>query len=154
MSDPRVQSLLDRKQDMSPLMKAQALAKGEKVNFCPFGCSLEVLDEHGYCRHLIGFTNEFTTSAQNKVSVLPGAGYEPMVRRLGKRIVQIPGRKVMSKTVDPEDKEPEWEWVPDPLPKISPDDILERITTSCRVYRDVDKFPLELPKQLEKAKAK
>ncbi len=27
-------------------------------NHCPFGCQREHLDEHGYCAHLMGFTND------------------------------------------------------------------------------------------------
>lgn len=30
-------------------------------NHCPFGCCLADLDEHGYCRHLVGFTNDGKT---------------------------------------------------------------------------------------------
>jgi hypothetical protein len=33
-------------------------ALGEIINYCPFGCPKEDLDEYGYCRHLVGFTNE------------------------------------------------------------------------------------------------
>ena len=34
-------------------------ALGGKVSYCPFGCKSESddLDDHGYCRHLVGFTN-------------------------------------------------------------------------------------------------
>lgn len=27
-------------------------------NLCPFGCEDDQLDEWGYCRHLVGFTND------------------------------------------------------------------------------------------------
>lgn len=27
-------------------------------NLCPFGCTEERLDENGYCRHLVGFTDD------------------------------------------------------------------------------------------------
>lgn len=30
---------------------------GAVKNHCPFGCPNESLDEHGYCEHLVGFTN-------------------------------------------------------------------------------------------------
>ncbi len=41
----------------SPLMLAMGRAElGQKVNFCPFGCTDEELDEHNYCDHLVGFT--------------------------------------------------------------------------------------------------
>ena len=40
-------------------MEAKASAfYGEKVNFCPFGCRDEDLDDHGYCDHLVGFTTD------------------------------------------------------------------------------------------------
>lgn len=29
----------------------------DKENYCPFKCNEQQLDEHGYCCHLIGFTN-------------------------------------------------------------------------------------------------
>lgn len=31
---------------------------GERVNFCPFGCKDEQLDDNGYCVHLVGFTTD------------------------------------------------------------------------------------------------
>ncbi len=70
MADPRLTDMMDRqKQDKrSDLMKAKALAPlGGVVNFCPFGCEDRDLDDHGYCRHLVGFTND------------KSKGYEPMV---------------------------------------------------------------------------
>lgn len=27
-------------------------------NHCPFGCEVSELDDHGYCDHLVGFTND------------------------------------------------------------------------------------------------
>ena len=30
---------------------------GAVKNHCPCGCTNESLDEHGYCKHLVGFTN-------------------------------------------------------------------------------------------------
>jgi hypothetical protein len=32
--------------------------KGQKKNYCPYGCPTEDLDEYGYCVHLQGFTND------------------------------------------------------------------------------------------------
>ena len=59
MADPRIKAPESRKNPISPLMQAKAQAlSGEKVNACPFGCELEELDEHGYCRHLVGFTTD------------------------------------------------------------------------------------------------
>jgi len=31
------------------------------VNHCPFGCADEQLDKHGWCRHLIGWTEDGKT---------------------------------------------------------------------------------------------
>lgn len=30
----------------------------KKPNYCPYGCTLAQHDENGYCRHLIGWTND------------------------------------------------------------------------------------------------
>ncbi len=62
MADARIVPPQDRRQVLTPLMQAKAKATtGEKVNFCPHGCTLEDLDDHGYCRHLVGFTNDGKT---------------------------------------------------------------------------------------------
>lgn len=41
---------------------AQAIQKeraaGRKFNACPCGCTDQMLNQHGYCRHLIGWTND------------------------------------------------------------------------------------------------
>lgn len=54
--------------------------QGEVVNHCPFGCQGVAsedapgdLDERGYCRHLVGFTND-------------GKKYEPLVRNVGGQV--------------------------------------------------------------------
>lgn len=75
MADPRAVGPQNRKANHSPLM--QALSKrslGETVNFCPFGCSDEQLDEQGACCHLIGFYDKGTT-------------FEPRKRRKDNRII-------------------------------------------------------------------
>lgn len=55
MSDPRTVGPQQRSANLSELMKAKGKASlGEKVNFCPFGCSDDQLDEQGYCDHLVG----------------------------------------------------------------------------------------------------
>lgn len=69
--------------NLSPLMKAKKKAsEGEKVNFCPFGCQEEDLDDHGYCNHLAGFT-------------LPDdqKTYEPMVMDPQKEKRVVDGRR-------------------------------------------------------------
>lgn len=55
MSDPRTVGPQQRSANLSDLMKAKSRASlGEKVNFCPFGCDDEDLDDLGYCEHLVG----------------------------------------------------------------------------------------------------
>lgn len=62
MADPRQVGPKERKANLSPLMEAQQRAsKGEKVNVCPFGCTDPELDDNGYCRHVVGFTNDGVT---------------------------------------------------------------------------------------------
>ena len=71
MADPRTSPVQSRKSALSPLMRAKSDAVrtgGDVVNFCPFECSDDALDEHGYCAHLIGFYHP------------PGEMYEPRVR--------------------------------------------------------------------------
>lgn len=79
MADPRIVPAQDRRAPaLSPLMVAHSRnGVGEKVNFCPFGCPGDDLDEFGYCRHLVGFTNE----------PREGGVLEPMHQRGGRRYV-------------------------------------------------------------------
>lgn len=60
--DPRVSDLRNAKNDLSPLMKARSKSSGgEVVNFCPFECDDHDLDEQGYCRHMVGITEDKKT---------------------------------------------------------------------------------------------
>lgn len=139
MAHPQEVSVEQRmkKEHLSPLMRAKSKAKqGEKINACPFGCDVKNLDDHGYCRHLIGFTND-------------GKTYEPMIRRGGKRRVEV------KMEIDPEeslgeDGEPLKRPV---LEKVLPTDKLVKISISSRVYRDVDGLgaKLEAKRQAEEA---
>lgn len=62
MADPRITPPEQRNAHLSPLMAAKAKqSEGQKVNFCPFGCTVEDLDDHGYCEHLVGFTTDEQT---------------------------------------------------------------------------------------------
>lgn len=133
MADPRLASPFEmtehgprpRAANLSPLMRAKGKAhQGEKVNFCPFGCDDSGLDENGYCRHLVGFTND-------------GKGYEPLVRRKGRRVVCV--KREMIESGRGEDGEKEYEWGPPQPEAIRKSDKLVPITVSARVYRDVDK---------------
>jgi hypothetical protein len=57
--DPREYGPQQRRANLSELMAAQMRAsKGEKVNFCMFGCDDSDLDDNGYCRHVVGFTKD------------------------------------------------------------------------------------------------
>lgn len=84
---------------------------GDKVNACPFGCTMEDLDDNGYCDHLVGFTND-------------GKTLEPMILdpKTGKRIVRVPLK----------------DGKPQLLPVLKGDQ-LEPISVSSRVYRDTAK---------------
>ena len=95
----------------SPLMRAKAQTKaGRIVNACPFGCADGELDEHGYCRHLVGFT---PPGRKDVYEHMPPAE---------------PGEGVLRRAVRAGDVRP-----------VIRSDKLVRITTSHRVYRDVDR---------------
>lgn len=129
MADPRILGPQQRKANLSPLMLAkQGAVSGEKVNFCPYGCTDEEIDENGYCRHLIGFTTD-------------GKNMEPM--RYNERGL----RQVIVKYV-PRDGQPgkDAKAVPVLEPVLKTDQLVQ-ITVSSRVYRDVDKFKDTTPSQ-------
>lgn len=110
-----------KRQHLSPLMQRKAAAqKNEVVNACPFGCGVQQLDENGYCKHLVGFTNDQKS-------------YEPMVRKGGRRVVQC--RMEPTGEVHPDEGEP---LLAPKLERVRDTDKLVQITTSYRVYRDVD----------------
>lgn len=117
MADPRINPAKARSANLSPLMKAKAKAKsGKVVNFCPFGCADAELDTHGYCGHLIGTTNEPRSNQ-----------YEPMVydEARGHRITKVRTKIFRGREVPV-------------LEKMQSGDKLVRITTSYRVYRNVE----------------
>lgn len=94
----------------SPLMRAKAKSRGRIVNACPYGCPDESLDEHTYCKHLIGFT-------------LPGNDrrFHPIEFRKNKDGTDSEFRFSNSKNEQ----------------DVLPSDHLERGSQSCRVYRKV-----------------
>ncbi len=125
---PAEQRLLKQKQILSPLMRAKSQCQnGEKVNACPFGCEIEQIDDQGYCRHLVGFT-------------IPGSEteFEPLVLRRGRRVIQVAREKVLMGELAEDGKE-DWHWGDPIYETVQKGDQLVRITTCCRVYRDVDK---------------
>ncbi len=78
---------MTRSANYSPLMmKISKSHRGVPINACPFGCTDEHCDDHGYCAHLIGFYNGGTT-------------FEPRVRRKhdGRIIVDGTRRQQMKK---------------------------------------------------------
>lgn len=109
--DPRAVGPKAKSANHSNLMSAlMRRSLGEPVNFCPFGCASADLTEGGYCRHLVGFSND-------------GKIMEVLKRdRMGQYFVDGTENK----------------------PVLS-SDILERITTSFRVYRE--KVAKEHPKE-------
>ncbi len=122
MADPREIDVKDRAkgEHLSSLMRLKAKAKvGEKVNVCPFGCDVRHLDDHGYCRHLVGTTDDASK------------GYEPMVR-------DKDGRRATKVEMVPDEDMAGEDGLPVLRPKLEPvlpDDKLVRVTTSYRVYR-------------------
>jgi|SRR6516162_5469576 hypothetical protein len=133
---PPAHELNDRRlRGLTRLQRALAACKnGEKPNACPFGCPDDQLDEHGYCRHLIGFTN----NTDDEIKAGKGL-YEPMGSRRGRRVIQIPREKIVHEGTETEDGEPDWEWGPPKLQPMRKSDQWERCSISARVYRDVDK---------------
>ncbi len=112
---------------LSPLMRAKANnPKGEKVNACPFGCTVEEIDDQGYCRHLVGFT-------------VPGNDklYEPLIVKRGRRRVEVRREKIMLGDNPSGNGEDDWTWGPPVYENVQDKDQLVKITTSSRVYRDV-----------------
>jgi hypothetical protein len=133
MADPREVAVGNRRDQRSKLLQAQAKAtEGEKVNFCPYGCEDYQLDEHGYCNHLIGFTND------KKL-------FEPMVKvKGGRRRVKVPmaatGEFIIDEEVD-EDGNIKPVKTPVYRPQLSPvlkTDELVQISSSYRVYRQAE----------------
>lgn len=131
--DPRTFKVGQQADLRSDLMKAKGLSQDPgKVAFCPFGCNGRQMDDNGYCRHLVGFTFDSPEKAKKGLATM-----EPMVRGYrGSRIVQVPMK------VDPDagggvDFQGRSLMVPD-LPAVLKTDVLVQITTSYRVYRDVD----------------
>lgn len=113
----------------SELLKAKGRAISGKVNACPFGCSFQQLDDHGYCRHLIGFSNDKKT-------------FEPMIRDpiTGKRVVRCKSRVTKEIAEWDDDGKPVMMPISHPvLDHVLPGDALVRISISYRVYRDVGK---------------
>ena len=154
MADPRITAAFEmtehgpkpRSANLSPLMKALGKASlGEVVNFCKVAgavggwnpCEDSELDTNGHCRHLIGFTN--ATESECKSG---RATYEPMVKRNGRRVVQVERDLVR---INPHEEPAEYEAGPPKLPRVHRDDVIVQITCSSRVYRDVDKRPVKAP---------
>jgi hypothetical protein len=108
MPHPDVVPVSARKEVLSDLLRRQrANTIGDKVNVCPFGCRDEELDEHGYCDHLVGFTND------KKV-------YEAM------EWDEIHGRRIVRGNKGLKRKD---------CPQVKGSDILVQISCSWRVYR-------------------
>jgi hypothetical protein len=96
MADPRSTNPQQRRANLSPLMhRLTTRATGEVVNFCPFGCADDQLDENGYCGHLVGFYNggqTFEPRVPQKVSAGNGK-----LRTTGRIITDGTRRQPMQK---------------------------------------------------------
>lgn len=140
MADPRITPPGRRQANHSELMQRLSKASaGEVVNMCPFGCEDHELDSNGYCRHLVGFTND-------------GRNLEPMRRRAGRRVVRV--HRERYEVGEDDDGRPEYEEGPPQYERVLPGDELVRITVSHRVYRDVKPVPQQDPKAVTPAGAK
>jgi hypothetical protein len=108
--------------------------KGTVINVCPFGCGDSDLDDHGYCKHLVGFTN-----AQLPEGDVKKVTDEGVVEVLEEQ----PNRAIATKAVGRKR-----------LP-LKPGDKLVRITQSSRVYRQDwgDEKPAEKPAEQTKKPA-
>jgi hypothetical protein len=124
-----------KKNPISPLMQAKGRAMpGLKINFCPFGCNDSALDEHGFCRHVVGIT-------------LPAdkRRYEPMIRLdNGRRQIRVKMAPDPEVPDSPDHLIPQYE-------KVAQTDRLVRISTSYRVYRPAEG---EMPVDTEEVKTK
>lgn len=130
--DVTVRTIRDKNPALSPLMEKRAAVRssGMVVNACPFNCEGDDLDEKGLCRHLIGYTNNTEEECR------AGKGqYEPLVYEGDSRMVRV--ERERKPAMGPGGKKVTVEGKPI-LPPVLKSDKLVRITTSCRVYRDVD----------------
>lgn len=123
--DPRLEAVDPKKTKLTPLMWAKSRASsGRLVNACPFDSNNAHLDANGYCRHLVGFSND-------------GKFYEPLVMGArGHRVVQC------NMIEDEELSEPGGEpyLIPELL-AVQEGDLLIPISVSSRVYRNVPRKP-------------
>lgn len=101
------------------MVRAQLL--GKKTNLCPFGCQDHHLNEHGICRHLVGYT-------------VDGKTYEPLVRKKGRYIVQVPRTSVPLPKIHPDDEQ-EFEDGPPQVKDVEATDTIRWIGSQGRVYR-------------------
>jgi hypothetical protein len=140
---------------LSRLMRARRKTDAiqRKVNFCPFGCKVRDLDDQSYCRHLVGFcmavyegTDKNAQDLTEDAKLGGKLFYEPMVKTKGRRKVLVEREKVVTGELN-DDGKPDFEWGDPILPKVRSDDVLERVSCSYRVYRDVDKVARELAVQ-------
>ena len=81
----------------------------DQRNHCPLGCMDAQLDEHGYCCHLVGFTNigKFmeTVSRNDRGRVCVGLGKQPVPK--GAKLVN-PERVVIDKATGTSSMAKEW----------------------------------------------
>lgn len=122
-----IDDLRPKVDNRSELVKAKERAVNGKVNACPFGCEFRHLDDHGYCRHLIGFSND-------------QRHFEPMVKDpvTGRRVVRVRNKPKEEVSEWDDDGKPVMMQVSEPiLEPVLKGDVLVKISTSFRVYRDV-----------------
>lgn len=146
-----IETIRPKRDNRTELIKAQTGRDRNKVNACPFDKDFRHLDENGYCRHLIG-------TSENKKT------YEPMHRnpKDGRRQTKLRTEEVEEMVFfDDGTGKPKYEKVLRPIQEVLPKGaVLVPISTSYRVYFDIDKQNRkpdlklmalnEIPKEVEK----
>ncbi len=58
----------------SKLIRSKEAAGSMVVNACPYGCRIDELNEEGYCRHIVGFTDPDDSDYYFPVTPVPPIG--------------------------------------------------------------------------------
>lgn len=139
-----------RSEFLQKLYKAGGHAARGRVNACQFGCKEKDLDENGFCRHLVGFSPD-------------GRNFEPMVKET--RVDRITGLKVLTgrRITKPRmvqvDEIVEYDaergvgikmpvYKPE-MEKVRKGDVLVRISSGYRVYRNVDNLVMQPTQRID-----
>lgn len=104
------------------------LKKGQVVIFCPFGCVHGAdLDEYGYCRHLVGFTNDKKTYEPILPVMLRGADGKGQELSGKLKVYGKASRKVPPLSDDVQLVNPEKQQTIDGIPSIAKEWVSDRV---------------------------